>query len=307
MLTDKEIDALIAEVESDFAALAKSEAKMKKDAPAEFEEQAGESEAPAEEQAEAAPAEMPAEEAAPEMEAAPEAQAQEEAPAEEAPEMEAQPEADAAESLEQIYGSMDEQELEEHYEALMAVLKNKWSQEAEQPEAEPEMEAPAPEMEAQPEDIEPDMAQKSEVSEALAGNPAPSDKAKKLLSKPDGKTAAVLANNPTKKSEELSDEANGSLEEAKKSEAHIKQLETVIEGLVKALKGPARKDVTDINDVMKKSEIEDLNKSEAEVYTEAKELAKSQKLTPKDRDILNNYFVNRTDSGAVRKLLQQKA
>jgi len=155
-MTDAELNELISEVEQDFEDLRKSEgslSKASKEAKEEMkkddlipEEEQSEMAAPDMDQAAAPSEEAPAmdapaadapaaEEAAPEMEAAP----SEEMPSEMPPE-EQEMQGDEP-NLEEIYGSMDEEELAEHYEAIKAAMASKWSSEpmaddAEMPAAE---------------------------------------------------------------------------------------------------------------------------------------------------------------------------
>lgn len=271
-ITDKEVQELISQVESEFKALAKSESESKsedKKEESKEEPKKEESKEEAKESKEEKKEEMKKDEQ-PEMEAQPEESAPE-APAEEHPEMEGEGQEDEYD-LEQIYCDMSEEEREMHYEALMAAMQKSWSQE-DMPEEQPSEEQ-APQMEAPSEEPKPEM-----------------DMGKKELTPHNGNLPHM------KKTED---------EDMKKLKDENDSLNKALETLVKSLESkiPARKDAVEI---IAKSEPESLEKSETEVYTEAKELAKTEGLTKFEREKLNHYFTDRTKVQPVIEILKQKS
>lgn len=274
MLTDAELNALIAEVERDVVSLAKSQtAEMKKDDQAPMDEEPVSEEAA--EQAAAPAGEAPAPEAPAPEAGAPEAPMEE--PAMEEPAMEAAPEDDQApmdpamaedgeapmslEQLAAVYGDMDEQELEMHYEALKQALQKCW------------------------------------MKQSMTKDEYPTDK------KANGgeiKSGASMAKEEKAADEKPEDKKDAEMD---KSE-HIAQLEASVESLVKALetKLPARKSFTEVNDTTPAAEPELKGK---DLQTKALELTKNA-LAKNEREMLNSFFVTGQGEAQVRELVKSK-
>jgi len=276
-MTLEALDALIVDVEQEFAALAKSASvPAAKEIEAEGsggdpvkgklakEEEKSEDKEEKEEQEEEQEEEKVEKD---DLDAAPEM----DAPAEEAPEQEQEaPEMEASgdEELDAIYGEMDEEELQAHYEAIMRAAQSKFGAEEapamEEQQAAPEMEAPA-EQEMQ-------MSEKDEKKEEMA----------------------KMAKEIQSLSKSLSDK-----------EEETKKLEETLGRLVKAAseKLPSRKSLTE-DDVITKGG--SLNKSEPgmtkeQIDEKASKLTR-QSLNKSERDVLNKWFVNGHGAEAVIEL-----
>lgn len=270
MLTEQQIDSLIEELEADFATLAKSEA-MQKDA------LLPEEEVVAQEQVREEPAlEAPAEASEEELESAPQEEMLEEqvqeAPQEEQMQEEAMSDEDHAMQLADFYQGLDESELQLHYEALVAAMQSMWESQAQE----------APQEQAQEEEM------------PLAA----SELGKEELDSQNGELPKLDADKELLK------------EEVAKSEKKVKEMEKALEDLAKSLEAkllPQRKDITDISDVLAKSEVEVLEKSAKEVKEDAFRLAKSTTLTKSERDVLNDYFLDNRKVKPVLELINKKS
>jgi hypothetical protein len=277
MLTEIELNALIAEVENEVVSLAKSEAVMQK----------YDNELPAEELEDEAMAEQAMADANPEMDA-PEM----EAPMDEAAAQEAAPEMDemaddavsedmvddaatdemsedlSMEDLVALYSEMDEQELELHYEAMRQALEKSW--------AKYDMEKQEMNKEECEEDDKDHHADKKEDKE--------DDEMEKS------------------EKQEVQIETSQSEVDAKEQ---VRILEESLENLVKALdsKLPTRKAITEI--VEDNSKPVDKPLSKDALLKKANDLT-TQPLTKSERDVLNKFFVHGIGEDLVQDLVKAK-
>lgn len=289
MLTDAEFASLLAEVEQDYKVLAKSqdasEEAMKKDDEHQDEPEmdaaaddaaAHSEEAPAEEQF--AP-EAPAEEAP--MEDSPDEGQMEQDPAaeemEQAPEDQIDEGQDEGPALEDLYGSMDELELEAHYEAIKNAMHKCWMKEA------------IEKGEINGKDI-------GESEEKANGD----DPKKASMAKEEHKAE----DKADCKEEEKKEDMKKSLAE---SQAHIVALESALDSFAKAaLKSrlPMRKSITEMPSSVV---IETPKLSAEELRGKAKELVKNPSLTKSERSSLNSFFYNGAKSDVVQELVKTKS
>lgn len=217
---------------------------------------------------------------------APEGSAPSEAPADAAPEAApegAPEEAHGSEmSLEQAYGSLSDEDLQAHYEALKAVIMAKM----------PQGDAGAP---------------PAEASSAGAVPPAPEASAAPAM--PGAPEGSAPPQDPaiTHKSEK------DSLEALSKAEDEIKGLKNQVEGITglleKMLAKPTQKAVTSMAEFLAKSEMEKPvtpKLSRNQVTVKLGEAAQRTDLKKSDRELINRYFMNGdVDYKSIQHLLSE--
>lgn len=170
-------------------------------------------------------------------------------------------------TLEHAYAELSDEDFQAHWEALKAVAMQRMAQPAQAAPAQPPMQPPA--------------------SPSAAPPPPPAAKAPAMASA--GGSAAPM----------MRSEPSDDLEDLKKAESKVADLEKQVSGLTdlleKMLSKPVQKAVTSMAEVIAKSEadkpqVKPLSKTE--IRSKLDQAARNPSLAKSDRDLINRYFLS---------------